>query len=120
KPASVRVLASVQGKLDAWIDFDAKGDWNGSADRIFQSAPLNPGPNDLTFFVPSTAVLATTFARFRFSTDGGLEPVGWARNGEVEDYRAAITMGADLAVNANFSPNPLPPNTDGQCTLSVV
>src|SRR5438309_6555538 len=42
--ASVRVFASVPGKLDAWIDFNADGDWLDSGEQIFTSLPLAAGP----------------------------------------------------------------------------
>src|SRR5204863_441676 len=43
--ASVRIVASVPGKLDAWIDFNADGDWLDSGEQIFSSLPLAAGPN---------------------------------------------------------------------------
>ena len=49
------------------------------------SKDVNSG---LTFAVPGSAnANATTFARFRFSTTGGLSPTGPAPDGEVEDYQ---------------------------------
>src|SRR2546427_709870 len=87
-PCTVRVVASTRGFLDAWIDFNANGSWFDPGDQIFQSALLSPGTNILSFFVPVGTQTPTgnTFARFRFSTSGGLRPTGFAQDGEVEDY----------------------------------
>ena len=91
--ATVNVFASVDGFLDAWIDFNADGDWDDFGERIFFSEPLKVGENTLAFEVPlSTADYEQreTYARFRFSTYGRLNYYGPARDGEVEDYRINI------------------------------
>jgi len=84
--ATLDVLASREGFLDAWVDFNQNGTWMDQEEQIFTSQPLVPGPNNLGFMVPPTAVPGPTFARFRFST----YPVGTfdgdAMDGEVEDY----------------------------------
>jgi hypothetical protein len=57
---------------------------------------VNPGENALTITVPSlapppsTLPLGNTFARFRVSSAGNLQPTGLAVDGEVEDYRVRI------------------------------
>ena len=85
--ATVDVNANVAGFLDTWVDFGADGSWDEPDDRIFASQPLDAGVNSLTFKVPATGAPNTrTFARFRFSTQGGLSCFGPAANGEVEDY----------------------------------
>jgi hypothetical protein len=76
--------------LDAWFDFNADGDWSDPCEQIFASEPLYAGSNILTFSIPSNAVTTDTYARFRFSTAGGLEPNGPAPDGEVEDYMISI------------------------------
>ncbi|MBN1846485.1 MAG: hypothetical protein JW810_12420 [Sedimentisphaerales bacterium] len=93
-PAKLLVLASVDGYLDAWIDFNADGDWGDFREHIFSAEPVAAGSNSLAFEVPPYphAVPADlpTYARFRFSTYGRLGYAGPARNGEVEDYRIRI------------------------------
>ncbi len=92
--ATVVVMASVEGFLDAWIDFNADGDWDDYGERIFFSEPLAMGQNTLTFHVPlSNADFAEriTYSRFRFSTDGHLNYYGPAHDGEVEDYLVTIS-----------------------------
>jgi hypothetical protein len=89
--ASVEVLASSAGYLDAWIDFDADGSWSQASDQIFTSEPILAGSNILYFQVPaSIAIDIDTYARFRFSSAGGLAPDGPAQDGEVEDYHILL------------------------------
>jgi hypothetical protein len=99
--ATVDVVASGPGLLDAWIDFDNNGVWDPS-DQIFASQALVAGVNSLVFAVPSIgkgAPAFNTFARFRFSTAGGLAPDGPAADGEVEDYE--VTIEEDLVTDAS-------------------
>ncbi|KPL23143.1 MAG: hypothetical protein AMJ75_06680 [Phycisphaerae bacterium SM1_79] len=86
----VNVVASCEGMLDAWFDFNADGDWSDPCEQIFASEPLYAGSNILTFSIPSNAATGETYSRFRFSTTGGLEPNGPATDGEVEDYLVSI------------------------------
>ena len=89
--ATIEVSSSAAGKLDAWIDFDADGSWLQTGDRIFESRPLAPGVNTLTFMVPAAAAASgKTFARFRVSSAGGLSCTGPAGDGEVEDYQVVV------------------------------
>lgn len=98
--AQITVLAGVNAAvsgfayLDAWVDFNADGTW-GAAEKIFTSQVLTftgpATPTVLTFPVPSGSVAGPTFARFRLSTTAtGLAPIGFASDGEVEDYRVDI------------------------------
>ena len=84
--ATVKVKASVAGKLNAWADFNKDGDWSEQDEQIFQDKVLVPGTNTLTFDVPLDAAIGSTYARFRFNTVGGLSFEGPADDGEVEDY----------------------------------
>lgn len=90
QPATVSVVAAVPGKLDGWIDFSANGSWSDPGEYVFPGVPLAAGANVLTFIVPPSTAPATTFARFRFSSVGGLPPFGPAPDGEVEDYEVQI------------------------------
>lgn len=85
--ATITVVAGVSGgNLDAWIDFNADGDWMDTGEQIFASQPVIGGVNNLSFTVPQPTALGLTFARFRISTGGSLGPGGAANDGEVEDY----------------------------------
>ncbi len=89
--SQLTVTASGAGLLDAWIDFNADGDFTDAGEQVFTNQPLAAGSNPLSFAVPCAAVESPTYARFRLSTAGGLTPTGSAPNGEVEDY--AINVG---------------------------
>jgi len=91
--ANFTVNASMGGRLYAWIDFNADGDWDDSGERIFNGRALAAGNNNLTFNVPAYVPPDTnTYARFRFTTaQGDLTPTGLANNGEVEDYLVHIS-----------------------------
>ncbi|MEZ4556624.1 MAG: GEVED domain-containing protein [Caldilineaceae bacterium] len=95
--AVVRVTATNQTTspafLSGWIDFDGNGQFESSerasttvtAGSFQQQVQLNFGT------VPANAP-ATTYARFRLTTDeAGTLPTGPARDGEVEDYVVTIT-----------------------------
>lgn len=87
---TITVRASIAGKLDAWVDFNRDGDWNDAGEQVFASRSVNAGLNTLTITSPNGAVAGESFARFRFSTAGGLSPTGLASDGEVEDYAIQI------------------------------
>lgn len=87
--ASVSVIASGAGKLDAWLDFDRNGTFD-STDHIFINQSVVAGVNNLTFAVPCTASPGVSYARFRISSAGNLGPTGDAPDGEVEDYAVNI------------------------------
>jgi hypothetical protein len=84
------VMASRAGLLDAWIDYNGDGDWNDADEQFAVSHLLRSGDNSMSIPVPSTAKAGSTFARFRFSSAGGLSPTGRADDGEVEDYMVSI------------------------------
>ena len=88
---SIDVIASTEGFLDAWIDFNGDGRFDEPGDRIFTVEPLTTGVNRLTITIPADLdVIGVIFARFRFSLSGGLGPTGAAQNGEVEDYGTTL------------------------------
>ena len=89
----VEVRSSADAVLDAWIDFNADGDWDDPSERIFNHRAVSSGTNLLTAVVPPTAVVgATTVARFRLSSTGADTPTGDAPDGEVEDYEIVISV----------------------------
>jgi len=87
---NINVIASVQGFLNVWIDYNANGSWAEAGDWVFMDVMLTPGLNALALLVPPNAATGPTFARFRFSTMQGLGFMGGAPNGEVEDYSIII------------------------------
>jgi len=84
------IVASTNGLVDAWIDFDVNGAWDAT-EQIFASQPVTSGSNRLFFAVSGGALADTgTFARVRYSTVGALSPTGPAPDGEVEDQTVHI------------------------------
>ena len=83
------VVVNVQGesgKLDAWIDFNGDGSWNGADEHIFDSVDVAVGDNTLFFDVPAEARSITTLSRMRITRAGGIGVGGSVDNGEVEDH----------------------------------
>ena len=76
--------------LNAWIDFNADGDWDDAGEQIFSDVALAGGANSLSFFVPLGSPVGDTYARFRLDSVGGLTPYDLADDGEVEDYLVTI------------------------------
>lgn len=95
EPAQIKVIIAgglFDGKLDAWIDFDGSGTFDHPVEHLFGgSLPLINGPYTLSISVPHDALPGYTYARFRLSSSGNLEPTGEAQNGEVEDYMVEIS-----------------------------
>ena len=94
--ATVDVVASLSGHLNAWVDFNGDGHW-GPAERIYAAQPLGTGVNNLSFAVPATAVPGETYSRWRFTRGNLILPPsgtgtsdGSLLGGEVEDYRNEI------------------------------
>ncbi len=88
---AVTIVASAAGRVDGWIDFNRDGDWDDAGEQVFSSQAVVAGSNALTVSTPQDAVAGTSFARFRFSSAGGLDPTGPANDGEVEDYSVTIS-----------------------------
>jgi hypothetical protein len=104
--ATVDVIASVTGLLNAWVDFNGNGSWADAGEQIFIDTPLNPGLNNLGFFVPASSIVGPSFARFRFSTQAGLTFTGTAQDGEVEDYEVFIEEGQVDDLDWGDAPDP--------------
>ncbi|HEY4233408.1 MAG TPA: GEVED domain-containing protein, partial [Lacipirellulaceae bacterium] len=80
--------------LYGWIDYNADGVFENTAERASISVPngTNNGIVTLVFPVVPSGSAGTTYARFRLSTDpAAANPTGAANDGEVEDYQAIIT-----------------------------
>jgi hypothetical protein len=115
--ATVDVIASAPGILNAWIDFDFNGSWAEPFDHFFIDFPLNPGLNNLTFTVPNLGIVGHTFARFRFSNMPGLPWFGFAPDGEVEDYMVYIgTPAGDIQMD----PDPMMAFVQNEISMAIV
>jgi hypothetical protein len=87
---TVDVVSSGAGLVDAWIDFNADGDWDDAGEHALMGEPVVAGSQQLAFPVASGSVDGTTYARVRLSSSGISTPTGMAADGEVEDHPVAI------------------------------
>ena len=83
---TINTTVPVSGTLNAWIDYNADGDWDDPGEQIITDRVSYGGNEDISISVPGTVTYGKTYARFRFSTEQGLLPTGAAIDGEVEDY----------------------------------
>jgi hypothetical protein len=97
------VATDVTTYLNAWIDFNADGDWDDPGEQVFTNEVVAAGPNDLTISVPLDAIPGATFARFRLSTEQDLAVGGGATDGEVEDYRVELLPLVRYALQLNYA-----------------
>ncbi|MDX1998742.1 MAG: IPTL-CTERM sorting domain-containing protein [Thermoanaerobaculia bacterium] len=82
--------------LSAWIDWNHDGDFADAGEAIATALSVAAGTSTtLTPTVPATALPGFTYTRFRCSTVAVAGPTGTAADGEVEDYRLAVS-GTDL------------------------
>ncbi len=93
----IEVEASVDGYLNAWIDWNGDGDFDDADEQIVTpDYALNSGTNTLTLTAPdfNQADVPSLYSRFRFTNTTGeaTTPTGEAANGEVEDY-ALLSLG---------------------------
>ena len=76
------------GIVQVWIDYNSDMDWQPD-EQVYNNF-LSPGMHVISFIVRDDAEPGQSFARFRISRDGGLNPNGPALDGEVEDYEVFI------------------------------
>ncbi len=109
---NVTVVMNSPGFVDGWIDFNGDGDWTDPGEQILTSVEFTADALTRSFDVtipantpvPTSAI--TSYARFRSSSVGGLQPIGLAVDGEVEDYKVTIVPGTPpTAVNDSYTIN---------------
>lgn len=107
--ATVIVVASTSGVLEAFVDWNADGDWAELGEAL-PSAIIAAGANTITITVPPHAAIGPTFARFRFGSSAVGAWTGLAPDGEVEDYAVTIYQpppAADVVItNVNLVASP--------------
>ncbi|MEZ6135388.1 MAG: tandem-95 repeat protein [Pirellulaceae bacterium] len=93
-PVPITVTASGAGMLDAWIDWNADGDFTDAGEKLFAtSTPVSAGDNVFEIQTPAGAAIGFTTARFRLSALGGLLTNGIGIGGEVEDHLIEVVAG---------------------------
>ncbi|MGF1766771.1 LruC domain-containing protein [Enterovibrio makurazakiensis] len=88
--AIISVQASATGYLSAWLDWNQDGDFEDAGEKIINDSVLSSGTNTLSVAVPADAAVGSTYSRFRFSEQAGLDYFGGATSGEVEDHPVTV------------------------------
>lgn len=103
---SATITVSAPGFINAWVDFNADGDWDDADEQVCTDVAVVTGTNTATFSVPAAATPGATFARVRFGSEQGLGVTGLAADGEVEDI--AVTIAAAQYYDLGDAPAPYP------------
>lgn len=119
EPATVEVVASTNGFLNAWIDYDRATGWLQDNEHVMTNVAVQPGTNLLQFVVPANAAVGSTLARFRFSTAQNVSFDGFAADGEVEDYSVTILPAANIVVNQSYNTSVLPAGNAVALTINA-
>lgn len=88
---TVRETGGDVGYLQAWIDWDGDGTFEANEQIASDVTSGGVGVISLSVAVPPTARPGNSFARFRWSTQSGLNPIEIAPDGEVEDYAVVLS-----------------------------
>jgi len=116
---SVFVIASTNGILNAWLDFNRNGSWANPGEQIVTNGLLVTGTNILNLLIPTNVAAGESFVRFRFSSVGGLSFAGGTPDGEVEDYAVNLQRTIDLAMTMSDLPDPVLAGNNVTYTISV-
>ncbi|MBT6722081.1 MAG: cadherin-like domain-containing protein, partial [Planctomycetaceae bacterium] len=98
--------------LNAWIDFDGDGIFDGANEQIVANLRLEEGVNSIDFAIPANAQVGASYARFRYGYEYNFGPNGDSLAGEVEDYRldasfsGGIVDDNPIAVDDTFNVSP--------------
>ncbi len=98
----IPVTVTGSGYVSGWIDFNGDGVFHSTLEKVIDNVWVTDTGNPTIFTVNTPAGTAdkVTWARFRISPEGGLQPSGLAVGGEVEDYQVQI-MNVPLPVPVN-------------------
>ena len=119
---ALSVSASAACNLSVWVDWNVDGDWLDPGERVIADAALVTGTNALTMTIPVGAASGITYARFRCSTGTGLEPTGFAVDGEVEDYRLLLLAPSPTQTHTQAvvpTPTPTPTSTSSPTSTAT-
>ncbi len=87
---NLRVVASTNGYLNAWVDWNGNQNWADAGEQIASDLGLSAGTNTVPVTVPSGSIVGAVHGRFRFNSTGALGYTGLAADGEVEDHVLTI------------------------------
>ncbi|MFV0388403.1 MAG: beta strand repeat-containing protein [Pyrinomonadaceae bacterium] len=96
-PVNLTVTAGGSAKLFGWIDWNQNGVFGDTPEEIIISETTDKSTaRTIPITPPASAIVGQTYARFRYSTDSNLTPLGAANNGEVEDYQINVLPSVSL------------------------
>jgi hypothetical protein len=100
---SLDIVASGNGYINAWMDFNRDGDWDDAGENIISENAVTSGTNTINFQIPQIDLTGAertigVSSRFRYSTQQALSYNGVAPDGEVEDYLIDVLIPVDIAV----------------------
>ena len=100
------IEASVDGFLNAWIDWNQDGVWNNTDEMVATNLPLTAGANSLDLIPSSLYPAGDTYIRFRFTSESVTTPSATdpMPDGEVEDYLVRVvspTVSGRVFVDTN-------------------
>ena len=105
------LVTGAAGRLQAWMDWNKDGDFLDPGEQVATNVgdnlagDANPatGTIGLSFAVPASAFVGQTFARFRWSTQTGLNATTIiGHDGEVEDYPVTV-LGVPVLLSSKSS-----------------
>ncbi len=110
-PVTLTVTTQGNGRLHGWIDWDRDGVFGNNAnERIVSETTSASGNRSISVTPPAGLTAGTSYARFRYSSDGAAaSPTGAASDGEVEDYRIQLLSSYSISgrvfndINVNSS-----------------
>ena len=100
---TVNNTSGVGAFLQGFIDANRDGDFLDAGEQFLTDLPVAAGFSgtlSLTSTVPASALIGSSFLRFRLSQTAGVGPVGFVTSGEVEDYAVQI-VDTTATVNAD-------------------
>ncbi len=89
-------IQNAGGFLNVWFDWNADGDFNDAGEQMISNQAVAVGTVNLNIAVPATAIIGSTFARYRVctnntATDNCAAPANTVQSGEVEDYQFTVS-----------------------------
>jgi len=110
--AHVTVIASTDGILNAWFDWNRDGDFDDTGEHGITNMALAKGEDHVPVNVPEDASVGASWSRYRFSQHADLDYYGGTSSGEVEDHAIMIVGNSEAAGHSYY------PSESGWVTLA--
>lgn len=88
--ATMQIRASESGYVNAFVDFNRNGQFDLPEEHWLKDVPVQRGVNELSAVVPIDSALGLLPVRFRLASISGLDHLGPAPDGEVEDGTLSV------------------------------